>query len=173
MEISQLREAKFVVLQTPKGKTRHSTVPLLRCRKCQRQTMGHHDACPHCGCDHLYFLANTAYTPSEQKEYERFAALCAQQGMQGKEKFVGPTRVECNFLFGIPKSRIKKLRDGDWHTQRPDTDNCVKSIWDAMNQICFADDCVVTQMVASKYWTTGVPRTEVRITTLSSQGSLL
>src|SRR6266705_6065471 len=93
----------FVVPQSPRGKTRHSTVPLLRCGKCQRQTMGHHESCPHCHNRQLYFLANTAYTPSEQREYEKFAALCAQQGMQGRQKFVGPTREECNFLFVIPK----------------------------------------------------------------------
>lgn len=161
-----IQSISFVVTQTPKGKSRHQTVPLLRCGKCQRQTMGQHDFCPKCGNPQLYFVNNIPFTPAEQKEYERFASLCAQQGMRGREKFVGPTRVECKFLFGIPKSRERKLRDGEWHTQRPDTDNCVKSIWDAMNKICFGDDCVVVQMMAEKRWTTGVPRTEVTIGSL-------
>ena len=111
-------------------------------------------------------MANVPFTPAEQRDYERFASLCAQQAMNGRERFVGATRIECTFLFGIPKSRIRKLQDGDWHCQRPDTDNCVKSIWDAMNKICFGDDCVIAQMIASKYWTTGCPRTEVKISVL-------
>jgi len=156
--------------------------------------MGHHEVCPQCSGKSLYFVSNVPYAPSEQKEYERFAALCAQQGMsrfrgsvlpEGLNpnadlnkpghsdlpgKFSGPTRVECRFYFGIPKSREKKLKEGDWHTQRPDTDNCVKSVWDAMNKICFADDCMVVQMVAEKRWTTGVPRTEVSISSLAEGG---
>lgn len=156
----------FVILQSPKGKQRHQTVVTLRCGQCQRMIMGQRNECPHCQNRKLHFSHSSEYTPKEQKEYERFAAMCAQQGMKGREKFSGPTRVECHFWMGIPKSREKKLRDGDWHTQRPDTDNCVKSVWDAMNQICFADDCVVVQMSAEKRWTSGAPRTEVTIRSL-------
>ena len=128
--------------------------------------MGQRDVCPICKGKSLYFVSNTSYTPSEQREYERFSALCAQQGMKGRDKFSGPTQVECRFWFGIPKSRERKLKDGDWHTQRPDADNCVKSVWDAMNQVCFADDCVVVKMSATKQWTSGCPRTEVIISPL-------
>ena len=61
------------------------------------------------------------------------------------------------------------LKEGDWHTQRPDTDNCVKSTWDAMNSLVFEDDCIVVQMLAEKRWTTGVPRTEVLISLLEDE----
>lgn len=156
----------FVIHAIPKGKARHQTVISLRCGQCQRMIIGQRDRCPYCSNRNLYFSHSGEYTPKEQKEYERFVALCAQQGMRGREKFSGPTRVSCFFYMGIPVSRIKKLKDGDWHIQRPDTDNCVKSIWDACNQVCFADDCVVVQMAAEKRWTTGVPRTEVIISSL-------
>lgn len=156
----------FVIPQTPKGKSRHRTVALLRCGKCQRQCQGARSECPTCSNKGLFFVANMSYSDSDQAEYERFAALCAQQGMRGRDKFSGPTRVECRFWLGIPASRVKKLKDGDWHTQRPDTDNCVKSVWDAMNKVCFADDCVVVSMTAEKRWTSGIPRTEVVISSL-------
>jgi Holliday junction resolvase RusA-like endonuclease len=156
----------FTIPQTPKGKSRHQTVPLLRCGQCQRQTMGHHEDCPHCHSrGMLYFVRNAPYTPSDQREYEKFAAMCAQQGMQGQEKFVGPTAMYCTFWFGIPKSRIKKLKDGDWHTQKPDTDNCIKST-DAFLGLVFADDCIIAKVSGEKRWTTGCPRTEVRIESL-------
>jgi len=159
---------QFVIPQTPKGKSRHQTVVTLRCGQCQRMIMGQRKECPHCGNQKtLYFSHSSEYSPKDQKEYERFVALCAQQGMRGRDKFVGPTRIECRFWLGIPKSREKKLKDGDWHTQKPDTDNCVKSIWDGCNQVCFADDCIVVEMQAEKRWTSGAPRTEVTISLLA------
>jgi len=157
---------QFVIHAIPKGKMRHQSVICLRCGQCKRMIMGQRKECPYCMNRQLYFSHSSEYSPKEQKECEQFIALCAQQGMRGRKKFEGPTRIECRFWFGIPKSRIKKLKDGDWHTQRPDTDNCVKSVWDAMNQVCFADDCVVVQMAAEKRWTTGIPRTEVTISSL-------
>ena len=64
------------------------------------------------------------YTDKDQREYERFAAMCAQQGMQGHEKFVGPCALYLKFYFEVPKSRARKIQEGDWHPQRPDRDNC-------------------------------------------------
>jgi Holliday junction resolvase RusA-like endonuclease len=163
----------FVVMQIPKGKARHRTVPILRCGRCQRQTQGHHDKCPHCGNNNLYFVINKPFMDTDQGQYERFASLCATQAMQGKPKFVGPTKVECKFWFSIPKSREKKLKDGSWHCQRPDTDNLVKSIWDsACCGICTADDCIIAQMIAEKRWTSGIPRTEVTISSLEAKNGL-
>jgi Holliday junction resolvase RusA-like endonuclease len=117
----------------------------------------------------MVFLFSNEYTPAEQKEYERFAAMCAQQGMRGHDRFTGPTEMHCTFWFGIPKSREKKLRDGAWHTQRPDTDNCLKST-DAFLSICFADDCIIARVSGEKRWTTGTPRTEVTISLLAEGG---
>jgi Holliday junction resolvase RusA-like endonuclease len=128
--------------------------------------MGQRNHCQKCGNKNLYFVANVPYTPAEQKEYEKFAAMCAQQGMQGQDKFVGAVSVHCDFWFEIPKSRLKKLKDGDWHLQRPDVDNCKKSVLDACNLLVWADDCTIAQISATKRWTTGMPRTEVRVESL-------
>jgi Holliday junction resolvase RusA-like endonuclease len=125
--------------------------------------MGQRKECPRCTNTPLYFLAAREFTPADQKEYERFAALCAQQGMRGREKFTGPTVVECWFWFGIPRSRMKTLKEGDYHTQRPDVDNCKKSILDACNLLVWGDDCIIVDIIGRKRWTTGVPRTEVTI----------
>ena len=159
----------FVIHAKPTGKMRHQTVVTLRCSNpaCQKVSRGQRAECPYCGGKNMAFVFSNEFSPKEQKSYEQFAAMCAQQGMRGREKFTGPTRVECQFFFEIPKSRVKKLKEGDWHMQRPDTDNCVKSVWDAMNKICFTDDCVVVQMTAEKRWTTGIPRTEVVISDLA------
>jgi Holliday junction resolvase RusA-like endonuclease len=158
----------FVIPQQPRGKSRHATVVTLRCGKCQRQTVGQRSECPNCGNKDLYFMYSHEYTDKDQREYERFAAMCAQQGMTNCTcgKFVGAVSVHCDFWFGIPKSRLKKLKDGDWHLQRPDVDNCKKSVLDACNLLVWADDCTIAQISATKRWTTGTPRTEVRVESL-------
>ena len=156
----------FTVFSVPKGKMRHQTVVTLRCGQCQRIVKGQRKECPHCLGRNLYFMFSNEFTPKEQVEYENFVALCAQQAMRGVQ-LSGPLEISCKFNFGIPKSREKKLKDGDWHTQRPDTDNCVKSIWDALNKVAFTDDCTVVRMKAEKRWTTGTPRIEVQIISLT------
>lgn len=156
----------FTIPQAPKGKQRHQTVVTLRCASCQREQHGQLQECQYCGKKGLSFVRSNEYSPKEQREYERFAAMCAQQGMQGVDKFVGPVWVDCRFFFGIPKSREKKLHEGDYHTQRPDIDNCKKSVLDSANGIVWADDCSVVKLTAEKFWTTGCPRTEVKIESL-------
>jgi Holliday junction resolvase RusA-like endonuclease len=133
--------------------------------------MGQRKECPHCMNTKLYFSHSSEYTPADQRAYEQFAGMCAVQGMRGREKFSGPTEMRCVFWFGIPKSRAKKLKDGDWHTQRPDTDNCIKST-DAFLSICFADDCIISKVSGEKRWTSGAPRTEVFISSLEVPNGL-
>lgn len=69
--------------------------------------------------------------------------------------------MEITAWFQIPKTRAKKLSEGDWHTQRPDTDNIEKSVLDGLNGIAWADDSLACEIVARKKWTTGVARVEV------------
>jgi Endodeoxyribonuclease RusA len=186
----------FTIPQKPLGKQRHQTVALLKCAchqksngfkgvqcSCRAQFYGDREYCPKCSHAGPYlFVNNIPFTPKEQKEYERLAAMCASQGMRnaspmGKDRFhdsittdaarlKGPLLVHCDFYFEIPQSRKKSLREGDWHTQRPDLDNCYKSVLDCANQILWADDCVVTAMTAAKRWTKGMPRVEVKVSEL-------
>jgi Holliday junction resolvase RusA-like endonuclease len=131
--------------------------------------MGPHWECPHCGHKGLTFVKNENYADTDQKNYERFGAMCAQQGMVGSEKFVGPSQVTCTFLFGIPKTGANsKKKEGDWHTQRPDVDNCKKSVLDFCNALVWADDCIIARIVGEKRWTLGVPQTLVTVESLES-----
>lgn len=156
----------FIIPQMPKGKARHSTVVTLRCDRCQRTVKGQRSECPYCQNKKLCFLFSNEYTPAEQKEYERFVAMCAQQGMQGRNKFVGACGLWLKFCFAIPESRKKKLKEGDWHPQRPDRDNSEKSIMDGCNGVVWADDCVVCLGMQACVWTEGVPRTEATVISL-------
>lgn len=159
----------FTIPGQPKPKTRHSTVVTLRCGKCQRTCIGQRSECPKCGAKNLYFLYSHEYSDKDQREYEKFAAGCALQGMNGNERLIGPLAVDCVFYFAIPKTGANsKKQEGDWHTQRPDVDNLKKTVMDACNELVWADDCIVSRISGEKRWTLGCPRTVVSVTSLST-----
>lgn len=66
----------------------------------------------------------------------------------------------------IPKGISNKKR-GEWHelkphVKRPDLDNLVKTVCDALNGIAFEDDSALVQIVASKIYSEN-PRTEITL----------
>ena len=70
-----------------------------------------------------------------------------------------PVIVEAEFYF--PKSKTNKTTH---HTQRPDADNCLKLLTDAMNGIVFKDDSQIVKATASKFWAIdGEPMVSVRV----------
>ena len=103
----------------------------------------------------MRFLANVDINPSETKSYENWVASCAKDAMEagGVPKFgEKPIKVTAVFHFEIPKGRTKKLAVNDWHAQRPDADNCKKSVLDGLNRVAFTDDCIVSWIEARKVW---------------------
>lgn len=68
--------------------------------------------------------------------------------------FDGPVCVNVCFTFAIPKSKARKLSPGDHYTQRPDVENMVKMLHDAMNGTVWNDDSQVVQLFAFKQWGT-------------------
>jgi Holliday junction resolvase RusA-like endonuclease len=135
---------------------------------CNRTVIGW--PCRYCGNTKLEFVANVSTPGKKSETYESFVALCAREaGAQGSTNSF-PVRITVDFLFSIPKSRSKKLNEGDFHTQRPDLDNCLKSIKDGLNQVAWHDDCCVVEIHARKLWTHGEPRAEVKVESLSDEG---
>jgi Holliday junction resolvase RusA-like endonuclease len=92
---------------------------------------------------------NGTYTPKETLAYEKLVQweYIAQKG----KKLTGALKMAIAFNLKIPKSR-KDLKVGDWHTQRPDLDNLVKSYKDALNEFAYDDDAQVVEIIASKKW---------------------
>ena len=75
--------------------------------------------------------------------------------------------MEIIFYFPVPKSTSKKnkelmLQGKIMHTKRPDIDNCIKSVTDALNNIAYKDDGQICAITAVKCYD-GEPRTEVMI----------
>ena len=96
-----------------------------------------------------------AYTPGKTKNYE----YCLRQWFILKyPKFIPiETAVKVTIIayFGIPKSTTKKkevemLKGKMMPTKKPDTDNIVKIVLDAMNTFAFKDDTQVIKLEVEK-----------------------
>lgn len=90
------------------------------------------------------------YTPKDTVEYERLIASLYRA--HTKDVYTGAVEIFIEYHFKIPKARIKKLRKGEPHLQRPDEDNLTKAIKDALNGVAYADDELVWHTDSRKVW---------------------
>lgn len=96
------------------------------------------------------------YTPMATKRFENQVANYYQEEGNGYQFPKGtPITVSIEFGMPIPISTSKKkteemLRGAIQHTVKPDLDNLVKSILDALNGIAWYDDAQITELHISK-----------------------
>lgn len=83
------------------------------------------------------------YTPQKTRDYERALKSFAQVAMIGKTVLEGPVKVTITAYFS------HKTKTG-WHVSRPDLDNIIKAVLDALNEVVFDDDAAVCELVATK-----------------------
>lgn len=82
-------------------------------------------------------------------------ALFAHQAMQGRALISSPVSVAMVLVFGIPESWSKKKRaqaqaQEIWPTTKPDMDNVVKAVFDAINGVVWVDDVQVVNLAVVK-----------------------
>lgn len=86
--------------------------------------------------------------------YKDFIKLHAQKQMKGQQLYEGAIVVEIIFTMPIPKSWSKKKQKeavvSMVHTKKPDIDNLVKGVFDALNKTAWNDDNQVSMVGASK-----------------------
>ena len=95
------------------------------------------------------------YTPTTTKDYEY---LVEQYFLLKYPKFKpleGRVAVDITATFSIPKSTKKQdiekmLENSISPTKKPDIDNIVKIILDAMNKFAFKDDIQITKLSVEK-----------------------
>ena len=107
------------------------------------------------------------YTPTKTVNYENLVQLCYMDQGEGK-KLEGALQMVIDLYFPIPKSYSKKRVEAikemeELHTKKPDIDNCIKSITDALNQFAYDDDSQIVGITARKHYTTEEPRAVVTI----------
>lgn len=97
-----------------------------------------------------------AITPEKTANYERLVRLSYQKqiGAFMFDKDI-PLRAIIRAFFPIPKSTSKKKREQMrdlriLHTKKPDADNIVKAVLDALNGVAYYDDSQVAEVLISK-----------------------
>lgn len=88
------------------------------------------------------------YTPDKTASYEGKAAYLAKQAMAGADPLTGPVALTIRAVFAIPASWTKKRLAAhdikpELVTKKPDADNIVKIVSDALNGVCWVDDSQV------------------------------
>jgi Holliday junction resolvase RusA-like endonuclease len=107
------------------------------------------------------------YTDAKTLGFEQAVADEARTAMSSWELFDTPMQLQLSAYYPIPKSWSKKKRqlavDGEIYPQvKPDLDNVMKAILDALNGVVYADDSQVINLVATKRYSTD-PRIEVYV----------
>lgn len=115
------------------------------------------------------------FTPQKTVAYEGLIAIAAQDAMQGAPLFTGPVMLEVTMHCPIRPSWSKKKQAqalaGDiYPTSKPDADNCMKAVCDALNGVAWKDDTQVTDAHIRKRFSE-IPRVDVIITPLAKLAS--
>ena len=121
-----------------------------------------------------YGRANVhTYTPSKTKEHEKKIAY-VYKSIYGDFKFEKgvPLLVVVQFFMRMPGSAKKKdeeaMLSGEMRpTKKPDIDNMLKLVTDALNGVAFEDDSQIVDTMCKKHWSKE-PRTEVFIARLDN-----
>lgn len=100
--------------------------------------------------------AGHAYTPKRTVDYERMVQTLFQ-AEHGSPMLEGPIMLQLDLYFGIPKSRSKDIQERmrqelERPCKRPDIDNCMKAVCDALNGIAYKDDSQIVAAVLQKFW---------------------
>lgn len=107
------------------------------------------------GRPRLNSYTGSVYTPTKTKDYETLVEQYFLLKYPRFKPFEGRVQVEINANFEIPKSTKKAdkelmLENKINPTKKPDIDNIVKIILDAMNGIAFNDDTQITKLSVEK-----------------------
>ena len=111
-----------------------------------------------------------AYDPEKSRNYKAYVRLLATQAMKetGFEMLDGPCALLINAFFEVPKSKSKRFREAALNgterpTKKPDADNIVKAIQDALNGLAYKDDAYIVYLACQKFYSDN-PRVEVFVT---------
>lgn len=116
------------------------------------------------------------YTPSKTTNYETLVAHEYMSKYKGQMFAINDSIyavVKAYFGLnkgdygknGLNKSGRTKMEQG-FATTHIDIDNILKSVFDALNKICYPDDKQIVSVIATKEWTTETPRVEIVLESL-------
>lgn len=102
-------------------------------------------------------ITGRAYTPSNTKDYEMLIKQYFKVKYPHYETLEGRIKVKIIAYFAIPKSTNKEqqkemLENKISPTKKPDIDNIIKIILDAMNKMAFKDDSQIAKLEIEKVY---------------------
>jgi len=107
------------------------------------------------------------YTPTTTRQFELAVANYAFDAMTGRTPVEGAIEVQATFLLKRHRVKLykKKARHPYWSKTRPDLENYLKAVLDAMDNIVYVDDGQVSRIVSEKYHVGGdqVPHIHIQV----------
>lgn len=102
-------------------------------------------------------ITGRAYTPSNTKDYEMLIKQYFKVKYPHYETLEGRIKVEIIAYFAIPKATNKSqqkemIENNISPTKKPDIDNIIKIILDALNKMAFKDDSQITKLEIEKVY---------------------
>lgn len=93
---------------------------------------------------------NGTYNDPKYTNYKKAIGMLSKSHFSVSDH---PIAMHIIFYFAIPKSWSKQKKDNAiWHTSRPDSDNLLKGVKDALNGIAYVDDAQVCYVSAKKQY---------------------
>lgn len=107
------------------------------------------------------------YTPEKTSSYESLVATAAHGAMRGAEPIRGACHVDMDIRLMVPMSWSAKRRNQAleglvFPTKKPDLDNILKAVFDAINGIVWEDDVQAVYVQAVKRYS-AVPGVHVNV----------
>lgn len=95
------------------------------------------------------------FTPEKTVAYESTVRLFASQALGGRPPIAGPFQTNMHITMGVPASWSKKKRAAALAgqvlpTTKPDIDNVVKAVFDALNGVTWVDDVQCCSVCVAK-----------------------
>lgn len=87
-----------------------------------------------------------SYTPKKKREYQNQLATIAKAN-KPERLLGGALRLTARFYWAFPESWPKKKKVSQAKISRPDLDNLLKPLKDALKGVVYADDSQVSQYV--------------------------
>ena len=114
------------------------------------------------------------YTPEKTAHAESLAKMAASTAMGQNPPLEGPLSLQMVARFGVPGSwsgarKERALAGEEMPTKRPDVDNLIKLVADAMNGIVYGDDAQIVLMSAAKVYAPQAG-TEITVETIKTKG---
>ena len=112
-----------------------------------------------------------AYTPEKSARFEERLAWAAQSVWHGKPLLAGALKLTVVAFLSIPKSKSASWKKGALDgtirpLKKPDLDNIIKGIGDALNRVVYVDDTQIVEVDAAKFYS-DQPRITIRIDSVS------